>query len=175
MLADTHVHYADATFDLLDRGGTLYHPNHLVLADRARGGMLEDIGYPLHELWQDGFALMVRNVTSEFLKPVFAGSKLAILSEVALDSARSLTVSQRFVFQCELPKTDLHGKFIDGARVEPGADICRFSTKLVCVNMREVRVDALPERLVEPFRRSVNTQVRRASDGYRAMLAGAPS
>ena len=63
MLADTHVHYADATFDLLDRGGTLYHPNHLVLADRARGGMLEDIGYPLHELWQDGSALMVRNVT----------------------------------------------------------------------------------------------------------------
>jgi YbgC/YbaW family acyl-CoA thioester hydrolase len=154
ILGNTHVHYADVTFDLLDAGNGLYHANYLVLSDRARGGVFEDVGYPLHELWEDGYALLVREVSSEFLKPVTAGAKLAILSRVTVHSERALTVSQEFAARGDLPNVNLHGSFVDGAGLlEPGDVICRLHTKLICANIRERRVAALPSRLVEPFRR----------------------
>jgi acyl-CoA thioesterase FadM len=175
ILGNTHVHYADVTFDLLDAGNTLSHTNHLVLSDRARGGLFENLGYPLHELWADGYALLVREVTSEFLRPVPAGAKLAILSVVTVHSERSLTVSQQFASRDDLPKIDLNGSFVDGANlVDPDAIICRLHTKLMCGNMKEHRGDSLPARLVEAFRKLAEAQpehARRTRQGYVAQHA----
>jgi YbgC/YbaW family acyl-CoA thioester hydrolase len=176
ILGNTHVHYADVTSDLLDAGNALYHANYFVLSDRARGGVFEGVGYPLHELWEDGYSLLVREVTSEFLKPVPAGAKLAILSQVTVHSERSLTVSQQFASRHDLPKIDLNGSFVDETNlVDPKAILCRLQTKLVCANIRERRDVLLPTPLANAFRQLANARGGRAHRAHHALCAGVSS
>lgn len=148
ILGNTHVHYADVTFDMVDAGNSLYHVSYLVLSDRARGAAFEDAGYSLHQLWEDGYSLLVRTVTSEFLKPVPAGAKLAVLTEITLHGERSLTVSQEVVSRNDLPKIELNGSFVDRANlVGSEAIVCRLKTTLSCQSLDGERMlGALPSR-----------------------------
>jgi acyl-CoA thioesterase FadM len=150
ILGNTHVHYEDVTFDQLDAGNGLYHANYLVLSDRARARAFEDAGCSLRDLWHDGYALLPKELTSDFLRPVVAGTRLAILSQFTIQSDGSLAVTQQFVSRDDLPKIDLNGAFVDATHlVDARAALCRMQTKLVCTSLRERRAAELPAALVE--------------------------
>jgi YbgC/YbaW family acyl-CoA thioester hydrolase len=134
-----HLYEVEATPDLIDAGGVLYHANHLVLAERAREAALGELGSPLHQqMWSDGRALLVRDVSAQYRKPVFAGAKLLIASTVTASGDR-LEFVQRFFCRDEAGAADR----------QSDRPVCELRALLVCVNVFERRVSALPGALLE--------------------------
>ncbi|MEY4509414.1 MAG: Thioesterase-like superfamily [Pseudomonadota bacterium] len=149
----THVHYANISFDLLDPANVLYHPNYLVLSDRARASALSDLGHGIQELWTSGLALAVRELSTEFLRPIMAATQVAILSQLVLHSARSITVSQRFVAVPSLHKSERVDGFVETWVLEDEPVLSALRAKLVCVSLSELRALPLPEPLASALQR----------------------
>jgi acyl-CoA thioesterase FadM len=133
-----HTHHVNVPYDLLDRGMTLHHPSHLVLAERARAAALEELGSSVDDMWDSGFALLVRSLSIEYLEPVYAGTHLTIRTAFKPVSSSALDVEQQFW----LSRTTA-----DGRTVGTGGMVCEVSLRLVCANLVERRVAALPEAL----------------------------
>jgi YbgC/YbaW family acyl-CoA thioester hydrolase len=134
-----YLYEVEATPDLIDAGGVLYHPNHLVLAERAREAALEELGSPLQrQMWSDGRALLVRNLSAEYRKPVFAGAKLLIVTTVTASEDR-LDFVQCIFLRDEARPADRRSD----------RPVCEVHARLVCVNVFERRVSALPGSLLE--------------------------
>ncbi len=132
----THTHQVDVTSDLLDLGIALHHPNFLVLAERARAAAFEELGSPVDVMLSSGFALLVRSISIEYLKPIFAGARVAIVSTLRAVSESALDVEQRFFLR-------------RAGEGEPsvGSPVCELRARLVGANFIERRVAALPRAL----------------------------
>ena len=147
-----HVHTVDLTFNLLDPGNSLHHANYLVLADRARGATLQDLGSPPHELWQDGYVLIVRGLCVDYCEPVFAGTELAIETTIEATSESSLEGVQRFFFAGDY----LAGDYPEAVLAD--RPVCVIRAQLSCANMVKRRVDAIPQALLEALSASAVRQ-----------------
>jgi acyl-CoA thioester hydrolase len=138
-----HIYEVEATPDLIDEGGLLNHANYLVLAERARGAALEELGSPLdRQMWSDGRALVVRDLSVQYRKPVFAGMKLLVVSTM-IASVDRLEFTQRF-FSSDRP-------------------VCEVRACLVCVNVFERRVSALPVALLVALATTAAPESRRVA------------
>jgi YbgC/YbaW family acyl-CoA thioester hydrolase len=150
----THVHDCEVSFDLLDPGQVVYHPNYLILCDRARSAALEEMGYSVAQLWSDGLALAVRENTSEYFKPARMGQKLVILTTLHDTSGTSLSLIQRILPRESFQGVSLQeGPFVEGfIEIDPKFMIYYLKIRLVCLNLEPFRPTRLPLRLSTALR-----------------------
>ena len=73
-----HRHNVKVRFYELDPYGHLNHSAYIQLFETGRIEMLEDLGISLNELEKNNFRFVVSQIETAFLKPVEAGSFLAI-------------------------------------------------------------------------------------------------
>lgn len=152
ILGRPYIHRQTIDFDLLDAGNVVYHPNYLIICERARNAALEAAGYPFPELWNDGYALALVSSSSKYLKPATVGLQVAVLTTSARDTRLTLAVRQKLVPLAAF-EAPVETGFVD---VEP-----RFAEKeliyaaditLTCVKMNPLRATRFPARLVEALR-----------------------
>ncbi|MCH1513865.1 MAG: acyl-CoA thioesterase [Acidimicrobiales bacterium] len=77
-----HRHNVKVRFYELDPYGHLNHSAYIQLFETGRIEMLEDLGISLNELEKNNFRFVVSQIETAFLKPVEAGSFLAIETEI---------------------------------------------------------------------------------------------
>lgn len=147
-----HFFNTEITFDLLDPGMAVYHPNYLVLCDRARTKALFDAGYPLKELWDDGFALALRENNSDYFKPATMSQTLTIITTTTDYSGSTLKVQQKIVPSDIFSKNILQGYLESDDVIDPKQVIYQVSMTLVCVRLNPIKPTRLPERLVNALK-----------------------
>lgn len=146
----THIYSCEISFDLLDPGQVVYHPNYLVLCDRARADALKAAGYSSSELWRDGFALALRENTSEYFRPILMGQSIIILTHTTLIKGASLRVTQQIVDSTYLEPLKLVPPFLDEIFEPETKDLLhRVRLLLVCVQLQPFRPARLPIKLVQ--------------------------
>lgn len=154
-----HKYHCTASFDLLDPGNVVYHPNYLVLCDRARTEALAQSGYSFQELWGDGYALALRRNVSEYFKPICMGPPLLILTTTEEATGTSLKIRQRILLE-EGNQHLVQNYFRDQSSFcdEPrGIDksiewkniFYEVELLLVCVQMKLIKPARIPKKLIE--------------------------
>ncbi len=135
----THLYQVDVPNELLEHDIALHHPGYLVLAERARAAAFKELRSPVDEMWSHGFTLLVRSISVEYVKPVFAGARITIVTSLKVASESAVDVKQRF-FMCSAAGAG-------NGNVPTGSAVCELRMRLVCANVVERRVDALPPEL----------------------------
>ncbi len=139
-----HVTPVRIDFDLLDAGNVVYHPNYLILCDRARAQAFDDAGYPAHEMWKDGVALALVETLTHYKSPAMMGQNLAIATRL-LDFQRvSLFVEQKLFLTEQTIKSGYLEEWDDSQAKKILFDA---KIKLVCVSVNPLKVTAFPSRL----------------------------
>src|SRR5690348_1584603 len=92
-----HMYPFVVTFDLLDAGKALHHPNYLIVLERARAAALTLAGFSDMDLWKLGYGLTVAQVESQFLKPIRLGENVTVLTEILELGSATLEVRQSIV------------------------------------------------------------------------------
>lgn len=141
-----HLCPVDVDFDLLDPGNVVYHPNYLVLCDRARTQALMDAGYPSNVLWKDGFALALVETMTKYRNPAQMGQSLAIATRL-LESQRVSLFVEQILFMTKGPVGTGFVSNWDGSSAEK--IMYEAKIKLVCVSLNPLKAARLPDRLVE--------------------------
>ena len=77
-----HRHEVKVRFYELDPYGHLNHSSYIQLFETGRIEMLEEAGVALHEIEKNDFRFVVSQIETSFIKPVEAGARLTILTEV---------------------------------------------------------------------------------------------
>lgn len=144
-----HVHPCEVTYDLLDADQVVYHPNYLVILDRARIEALKNAGCSFMELRKEGFSLVLRENTSEYFKPLLMDQKVFILTQTEEISASSLFITQKVVSSDFFPNGIPQEKFIDAFPIDPKKVIHQTRFRLVSVTIDPLRATRHPERLVQ--------------------------
>lgn len=153
----THFYPLSVSFDLVDAGNVLYHPNYLVVLDRARAAALKLVGYPFEELWKDGWTFAVRESACEYFRPARMGIPYGVLTELVEVSRTTLTVQQRLVLAEHLPgdATQWQAETLVQGRVtlaDPKAVVHLARLRLVCIDLQAFKAVAFPERLAKVLR-----------------------
>lgn len=94
ILNHTHVYYAAVDFDLLDAGNVVYHPNYLILCERARNQALRDAGYAFNVMWSKGTALAVLECNAKYLRAIELNQELAIFTQTIEATGTTVRVRQ---------------------------------------------------------------------------------
>lgn len=146
----THFYCSEVPFDLIDAGKVLYHPNYLVLCDRARADALQRSGFSFYDIWNDGFALALRKNSSEYFRPVGMGQTIVILTRTIEVSPTSLYLEQRIVSAASVSHLTPVNGYIEGAIELPKAEIIhQLDLHLVCIRHSDIRPVRLPEKLIQ--------------------------
>jgi acyl-CoA thioesterase FadM len=132
----THVHQVDVPNELLEHDIVLQHPGYLVLAERARAAAFLELRSPVDEMWSHGFTLVVRRISVDYVKPIFAGARITIVTSLKVASESAVDVKQRFFMRSAAAEGDRD--------LPTGSAVCELQMRLVCANVVERRVDALP-------------------------------
>jgi YbgC/YbaW family acyl-CoA thioester hydrolase len=122
-----HVHRTKVDFDLLDAGDVVYHPNYLILCERARNAALAAAGFTFQEMWAQGMALAVLECNSKYSRALEFAQDLAILTRTTDSTGSRLSVQQQIVFASTL----------DPALREPG-----FKSHLVEISPKNILFQA---------------------------------
>ncbi len=141
-----HLCPVNIDFDLLDPGNVVYHPNYLVLCDRARTQALMDAGYPSSVMWNDGFALALVETMTKYKNPAMMGQSLAISTRLLESQRVSLFVEQKLFMTSERIGTGFVSNW-DDSRTEK--IMYEAKIKLVCVSLNPLKAARLPARLEE--------------------------
>ncbi len=83
------VHFSD-----VDMGGGMYHPRYLDYLDRARMSALKDKGVSFKELLHSGYALVVAEINTKYIKPAFFEDELNIYTRIVEVKEKYLKVEQ---------------------------------------------------------------------------------
>jgi YbgC/YbaW family acyl-CoA thioester hydrolase len=146
----THIFPFEVSFDLLDPGNAVYHPNYLIICDRARSSSLESAGYPIKELWADGYALAVKENRSQYFKPLRMGQKILVLTAIQEVSGASIQVIQKMVNTSLSDHLPVQSAFIEGSLSIDQKDVFhQVEMQLVCIRLSAFKAAALPDRLIE--------------------------
>ena len=156
ILDKPHLFHTEISFDLLDPGMVVYHPNYLVLCDRARSAALADVGYSIKNLWDDGFALALRESKSEYYKPAMFSQAVTIVTVTKGCSRSTLNVQQQMV-PSEIFANQQVGNVAEVvATLDSKQVIYEVSMLLVCVKLNPIRPSRLPDRLIHALELPIN-------------------
>lgn len=86
-----------AQFEDVDAGGAVYHPNYLNYLERGRSQLLRDLGIPFKEILERGLAVVVAEVNSKYLKPIFLDDRVSVFSWFVRIGGASLYSRQAIV------------------------------------------------------------------------------
>ena len=87
----------EVSFDHVDAGGVVYHPNYLILLERARYDFCKKIGVDINSHFADGFAFAVAEVKSQYKAPLFMGQSYTIVSDIMKVSRKTLNIFQKII------------------------------------------------------------------------------
>lgn len=145
ILGKTHAFPVTIDFDHIDAGNVVYHPNYLILCERARNAALKDAGYSMKEIWRDGYALALVENTSKYLKSALFGETYWIFTRCTEMTGVALEVHQQMVaLSGPLPPAP---GFHESLPENLGRVHYDLRVKIVCVNLNPLRVARFPERL----------------------------
>ena len=87
---DTKIRYND-----LDMFTVTYHPNYLVLCDKARNQAFEDFGYPIQDQLKDKVGFTVGSIDKcRFNRPLFMGEEVSVFTKLLEHTSKTLKVRQ---------------------------------------------------------------------------------
>ena len=92
-----HRHPIKVRFYELDPYGHLNHSVYVQLFETGRIELLEEAGIPLQALEKQGYRFLVSRIETSFLRPVGAGAKLVVETEVAETRRASSIWQQRLL------------------------------------------------------------------------------
>jgi YbgC/YbaW family acyl-CoA thioester hydrolase len=133
---------------MVDYGGVLYHPNYLILCERARGQALKEAGYSFEEMLKDGFATPLKENRSRYFKPVYLGDELVVLTTLKNAKGVTLEIEQVILYAKDYLNT-AESNFIDNDSVliEEKSIIYKLEVTLVSVKLNPIKPTRFPERL----------------------------
>lgn len=149
ILNKLHVFHTCIDFDLLDAGYVVYHPNYLVLCERARNAALMDAGYSFQKLWYEGMALAVIDCHSKYFKPLAFGQKIAILTKLTNSTGTRLSVTQEILDLTSLPE-NISPNCFNEILFQPAKKDLYFQTDfiLAAVTLNPLKGTRIPKELV---------------------------
>lgn len=117
-----HRYLTNVRWSELDPYAHLNHAIYLTMCETARIDLLDEIGWGLDAMQQQGFQIVVVEVQARFLAPAEYGDELEILTRVT-DVSRASTVWHQEMFRVatnerlfsadvKAAMTDLHGKLM---------------------------------------------------------------
>ncbi len=116
-----------------DSGGIVYHGRYFEMAERARNTLMREIGIDTTKLFRGrtGYALVVRNVTAQFVTPALVDDLLEITSFVIKHSLAQTR------WRTEIRRDDIM--------------ICSMDADLVCLDLETKKPCFLPDFLDKPL------------------------
>jgi acyl-CoA thioester hydrolase len=147
-MARPHEHRLRVRYSETDQMGVVYHANYLVYMDEARTSLLEELGFPYHELERDGVGLVVRKADLRYRQAACFGDWLLV--ETRVQSLRGASV--QFAY--------------DIRRAQDGLLLASGSTELACLDL--TRSERPPRVLPEEVRRALEPLAAPAADALQA-------
>lgn len=123
----------EVSFDLIDAGNVVYHPNYLILLERARYDYCKKIGINITNHFSDGFAFAVAETKLQYRAPLFLEQKYEIKSEILKVSRKIITFSQKILHK--------------------GKEIFTAQLLLVHVKIPEMKSVSIPESMIQSFKK----------------------
>ena len=121
------VYYEDT-----DAGGIVYHSNFLKFAERARCELLRHLDMECSTITETiGILFVLKHADIEYIKPAMLDDLLEVQTRVASMRNTSFQMLQT-----------VH---------KDGAEICRMTITLVCVDAKAIKPVRLPDNLREKF------------------------
>jgi len=142
-LKKIHMYPFTVTFDLLDAGKALHHPNYLIVLERARAAALTLAGLSDMELWKLGYGITVAHVELQYLKPIRLGENVTILTELLDVGSATLEVRQSIV----LLENDHKNSFVQSFSRTKDNLIHDAKLRLCCVDLETLRPRRFPDQL----------------------------
>lgn len=124
------IYYED-----VDAGGVVYHANYLKYFERARTEWLRSFGVKQHNLMAEDIVFVVSHADLRFLKPAKFEQKLLVKSEINQLKKVSMLFKQ---------------ELID----EKGNCYCQGLITVACVKLSCMRPQAIPQIIVQEFKRA---------------------
>ena len=143
----TYLYQTQVDFDLLDAGNVVYHPNYLILCERARNAALAAAGYPFQEMWSNGYALAVVDCHSKYFKAIELGQDLIISSRTTGATGSKLMVHQEIILACTVSAEDRVSGFRATPAVFPSQNVL-FQADYVLASVRLNPLKGTPRSLV---------------------------
>jgi len=121
------VYYEDT-----DAAGIVYHANYLKFIERARTEWLRHLGFTHYQLKEQyHFALVIRSLTIEYIKPAFLDDDLTVTLKMDQAKRASLVIHQEVL--------------------KSSRRLCTATVKLACVNLSNLRPQPFPKELFTIF------------------------
>lgn len=124
---------------------------------------MSDAGYPVKELWNDGFALALTETRSRYRRPLGLADPILILTKLESSSGVRLLVRQSiFVVQGDgiHPSDGFHSEWFELGNAAYSLDVT-----LTCVRLFPIRSARFPERLIEVLK--VSTERKQGCEDNR--------
>jgi acyl-CoA thioester hydrolase len=144
----SHFYWTAIDFDLLDAGNVVYHPNYLILCERARNRALRDAGYDFKDLWADGFALALSETKTRYMRPAEFGDSIVIVTKMLGGSGVRFEVEQTMV-RAAVSYGTVQGFSSPVDPKEFGEELFSLWVCLACVKLNPVRPSRPPVKLME--------------------------
>ncbi|MFZ9594560.1 MAG: acyl-CoA thioesterase [Bdellovibrionia bacterium] len=147
ILGKPHVSKTKITFDLLDPGAVVYHPNYFILCERARSEAFEAIHYPLSDLWhKEQIALAVREAQLSYHRPLRINDEIAIFSTLEDFTGASLGVKHQILSLTDVPGIQ-SGFLPQEFQWDEKKVLFQAVLRLVAVSLEAIKTTRLPEKL----------------------------
>jgi YbgC/YbaW family acyl-CoA thioester hydrolase len=145
-----HVYQTIVDFDLIDAGNVVYHPNYLILCERARNAALFDAGCSFQELWSEGIALALAECHSRYVRPLVFAQKIAVITTLKEYSGTRLMVHQEMISADSL-STEEYSDGFSKVLFEPTKKDVYFQADFVLasVTLNPLKATRLPKKLAD--------------------------
>jgi YbgC/YbaW family acyl-CoA thioester hydrolase len=122
----------EVSFDLVDAGQVVYHPNYYILLERARFEFCKRSGLDLFHHFKEGYAFVVGEIQARYMAPLLFCESYYIISKVRKATRKSLRVEQQ-IFHKE--------KLVYSAEMF-----------LIHAKIPEMKAASMPDRMYEVFK-----------------------
>ena len=161
ILNHTHVYYTAVDLDLLDAGNVVYHPNYLILCERARNQALRDAGYAFSVMWSKETALAVLECNAKYLRAIDLSQELVIFTRTIESTGTTIRVRQQICQRNLLTEGGEPGYKTEV--IEPSQKDIHFQVEFLLgfVKLRPIKGARIPSELTA----ALQLPNRKARDG----------
>jgi YbgC/YbaW family acyl-CoA thioester hydrolase len=146
----THLYQTKIDYDLIDAANVVYHPNYLLLCERARVKSLADAGCPFQELLSLGIAFAITECSCKYLRPITLGQEIAILTTLESHSGTRLNIHQKIIAPGTLPPDYGPPGFKESPfHPQKGEIFFQADFVLASVTLNPLKVARLSEKLIK--------------------------
>lgn len=133
-------------FDQVDAGEVMYHPNYLVVFDRARSQHLRAFGVSLKTLWEERFTLVVAQAEIVYRRPALYGASLSVLTRMVHRSQATVRCTQKIFLPEAVPQSQDEQRALLEGNARAGL-VTSAQITLVAFDLDRKRSRAIPPQL----------------------------